>query len=455
MKKNRKLLGIKNPDALDFVLAIIFGIVTVGALWLGIFISTNKAYLISDKAWHNFVDAFTLKFGTTFTWHSLVTSCVIYLGAVSALVLVFASLIKKSFRGIVGAINVVLCAAAGALFFNFFYMFLNPTVTKITGIFPIGIFITCVFLLFFGKLSIDLSISYMNDKGQNEEPQPVQYIYINNPEETYDEDYNSYENETFEEFERLDEEPTQELVAEEQLEETPVEEVTEEPVEEVKEEPVQEDLDVEYIVESNNGEPATVEEVRRVEEPVEETPVEQPVEENIEDENIEYIVESKNGEATVEAKEIEEEVEEPVVITPVELKTVEIKQESGLKAIQARKLNFEEKLVRASKEVRVNYKELKNYFEELGFKCKIAKNGAIFYHKNIKQAVITVSGKSALRVYYKLDYYKYVDSSIPLTYVPDVRKYEKTPVYIKVKSDLSVRRAKQLMDDVKLNTENE
>ena len=395
MKKNKRLLGIKNPDALDFIVAIIFGIVTIGAIWLGAFISMNKAYLNSQIAWQNFVDAFVLKFEQKFTWQGLVSSIIIYLGASSAVVLILASLIKRSFRGIVGAINVCLCAIGGVLFFNFFCVFANPIQTKITGIFPIGLIVICVFLLYCAKLSIDLSISYMNEKNQKPEEPQVQYVYVNNPApQSYDEDYNSYNDEYFKQYDNYDNYQDEE-------------------------EPVEDELDnyEEYIVESINGEPATVE--------------------------------------VVETQPEEEEPEEILDIEPVEIKTVEFKQESGLKAINVLKLTFEEKLKRASKDVRVHFKELKQYFEEIGFKCKITKHGAIFYHRNIKQAVITVSGKSALRVYYKLDYYKYVDSSIPLIYVPDVKKYEKTPVYLKVKSELSVRRAKQLMDDIKSNIENE
>ena len=133
MKKKKRILGIKNPDALDVVLAVIVGIITAGALWLGFWISMNNAYTISHQSWQNFVDSFTLQFEHFYSWQGLLSSAVIYLGGVAGIVLIFASLIKKSFRGVMGAINVALCAVSGSLFFNFLIGFSNPIKTKISG----------------------------------------------------------------------------------------------------------------------------------------------------------------------------------------------------------------------------------------------------------------------------------------------------------------------------------
>ncbi len=363
MKKNKRLLGIKNHYALDYVLAVLFAIVSLGAIWLAVWITTKSAYTLSGRAWQNFIDAFTLKFEKSFSWQGLICSSIAYLGIFSAIVLIFASLIKRSFRGVVGAINVMFASTAGSLFFSFFYTFANPVSTKVSGMLPVGLAVVCALLLYFAKLSIDLSISYMNEKNEKpeEKQEIIKYIYVNNanssqqePEEEFYKDYpvvqpqEEYEEQQFEEAEDLD---------------------IEEPEEEPEEEPV------------------------------------------------------------------------------------EIQSEDKLIKINAKKYTFTEKLERATKDVRYNYKDLMSYFEELGFKCKVAKHSANFYYKNMKYASITVSGKSALRVYFKLDYAKYENTSMPLVNVADVKKYEKTPVYIKVKSDLSLKRAKTLIEDLELEVE--
>lgn len=110
---------------------------------------------------------------------------------------------------------------------------------------------------------------------------------------------------------------------------------------------------------------------------------------------------------------------------------------------------FEQKLKRAQKIAREYYKDLKKEFEAMGFKSAMTKAGETFIYKNKKYAMIDVAGQKGLKVYFKLDYADYEESPIPVKFKGDVKKYENVPVLLVVKSNLAVKRAKKLMQDVK------
>ena len=123
--------------------------------------------------------------------------------------------------------------------------------------------------------------------------------------------------------------------------------------------------------------------------------------------------------------------------------------------IKANHYTFEQKLKIAKPVARKYFKDIKAYFEEIGFKSALTKSGETFSHKNTKFAVITTAGKSGLKIYFKLSPANYEDSTLPFKDVSDKKKYEKTPLMFVVKSDLAVRRAKALMDDIKKEIDNE
>ena len=134
---------------------------------------------------------------------------------------------------------------------------------------------------------------------------------------------------------------------------------------------------------------------------------------------------------------------------------VEEEQEDSVFGIKSNHYTFEQKLKMAKPVARKYFKEIKDYYEELGFKSALTKSGETFSYKNTKFAVITTAGKSGLKVYLKLSPANYTDSTLPFKDVSDKKKYEKTPLLFVVKSDLAVRRAKALMDDIKKELENE
>ena len=59
---------------------------------------------------------------------------------------------------------------------------------------------------------------------------------------------------------------------------------------------------------------------------------------------------------------------------------------------------------------------------------------------------MTIVGKH-IRVYLNLDPANYADSTIPVEKA-EAKKYEDLPCLLRVKSDLSYRRAKKLVDDL-------
>ena len=116
---------------------------------------------------------------------------------------------------------------------------------------------------------------------------------------------------------------------------------------------------------------------------------------------------------------------------------------------KANHFTFQQKLRRAKPIVRARYKEIKKYFEQLGFKANTTKTAETFIYKNTKFALLTTAGQTGLKIYYKLSPADYENSPIPVKDVSDKKKYEKTPLLFVVKSDLAVRRAKALMEDIK------
>jgi len=163
---------------------------------------------------------------------------------------------------------------------------------------------------------------------------------------------------------------------------------------------------------------------------------------------------------------VEKDVEEEIIVEPkkvekpaskekVEEKPEVLKKNDDLFSRESNNFTFEQKLEKTNPEVKKYFIELKAYFESLGFKSMLTKQGETFANKNIKYAMITVAGKKSLKIYYKLNIKDYEDSPIPVKFVGDVKKYEKTPVLLVAKSDLAIKRAKKLMDDVKSQLDKE
>lgn len=110
------------------------------------------------------------------------------------------------------------------------------------------------------------------------------------------------------------------------------------------------------------------------------------------------------------------------------------------------RIPFQTRMKSAEPEMVKNYNELKSEILSYGVKSRISNKGDTFRLHKITFVKITIAGKS-LKLYFALDPKDYANSSIP---VQDASHnvYKDIPLVFKVKSELSLRRAKELIADV-------
>jgi len=107
---------------------------------------------------------------------------------------------------------------------------------------------------------------------------------------------------------------------------------------------------------------------------------------------------------------------------------------------------FALRLRRGTDELRNMYNDIKAEFLSYGLKSRVSLTGDTFKSRNKTYAIIQVIGKS-LKVFYALDPKDYVSSPIPHEDVSRQKKYVEVPFLVKTRSDLSIRRAKELIKD--------
>ncbi len=210
-----------------------------------------------------------------------------------------------------------------------------------------------------------------------------------------------------------EEEPKVEKIIHEHIFVAPIEEEKEEePKEEVKEEPAPEP-----VKEEVKEEPAP--------EPVVEEVKEEPVVEEVKEEPV---VEPMPAPAPVVSEPVVEpvpEVEKPKII----------------------RIPFEERIVNAEQEMKDNYNELKNEILSYGVKSRVSNSGDTFRLHRKTYVKITIAGKS-LKLYFALNPEDYRESTIPVQDAGDKNVYSEIPLVFKVKSSLSLKRAKILIQEV-------
>ena len=150
----------------------------------------------------------------------------------------------------------------------------------------------------------------------------------------------------------------------------------------------------------------------------------------------------KVEEKVVEEPKVEEKVE--VKEEPKPVKKIEEPEEAGDEfgelGPRRRHIPFEINLKHCSKETQNHYKEIVKAFREYDLNDRLSIPGETFSFKRNRLLFITLSGKT-LKIFFALKLKDFKDSTIPLKDASDVKKYEQTPVYLKVKSDLACRRA--------------
>lgn len=203
---------------------------------------------------------------------------------------------------------------------------------------------------------------------------------------------------------------------------------SQEPKPEVKEEPKV----IEKIVEK----PVPVEVVKVVE-------VEKPVEKK----------EEVKPEPVEETKVVEPVAEpDPAPAPEVKVETVEptpapIEEAAPAEKPKIIRIPFEERMINAEQEMKDNYNALKNEILSYGVKSRVSNSGDTFRLHRVTFVKITIAGKS-LKLYFALNPEDYKESTVPVQDAGEKNIYSDIPLVFKVKSPLSLKRAKQLIQDV-------
>ena len=111
------------------------------------------------------------------------------------------------------------------------------------------------------------------------------------------------------------------------------------------------------------------------------------------------------------------------------------------------RIPFQDRFKEADPEMLSNYNELKSEIMSYGVKSRISNKGDTFRLHKVTFVRITVAGKS-LKLYFALDPKDYANTTLPVQDASGKGVYKDIPLVFKVKSDLSLRRAKQLIADV-------
>lgn len=122
-----------------------------------------------------------------------------------------------------------------------------------------------------------------------------------------------------------------------------------------------------------------------------------------------------------------------------------VEEEDESKKLSIQRIPFAEKIVKADKELQEKYNEIKSELLAYGASSRVSIACDTFRLHRKPYVKITLVGKT-LKVYFALDPKEFVDSPIPVVDSSDKVAYEEVPALLKVKSNLSVKRAKELAE---------
>lgn len=219
--------------------------------------------------------------------------------------------------------------------------------------------------------------------------------------------------------------------------------------EEPKVEPVKEEEPVAPtpVVEEEKQPAITLEDIRRI------------VAEEMEKRNVYHVVqETKVVEKevvkseptpTVVAEPVVEEAPIPVVVSNVEEESDEepAPEKEDIEKPKIIRIAFEERMKDADRELKNHYNELKSEILSYGVNSRVSNSGDTFRLHRKTYVKITIAGKS-LKLYLALDPKDYENTTLPIQDAGNKGIYVDIPLVFKVKSELSLRRAKQLIADV-------
>lgn len=142
------------------------------------------------------------------------------------------------------------------------------------------------------------------------------------------------------------------------------------------------------------------------------------------------------------AEPVKEEVKaEPA---PAPVASEEAPAEEGVAKVE--RVPFSTRMKEAAPELRDHYNNLKSLLKSYGLNNRVANGGDTFRLHRVTYCKITIAGK-ALKLYLALDPNDYKDTTLPIKDSSGKAVYKDIPLVFKVKSDLSYRRAEQLITD--------
>ena len=144
---------------------------------------------------------------------------------------------------------------------------------------------------------------------------------------------------------------------------------------------------------------------------------------------------------------VEEVKEEPIIEPIIEEKPEEKEPEVAPEKKPIIRIPFTTRMLGADKEMQDNYNELKNEIMSYGVNSRVSNSGDTFRLHRVTYIKITIAGLS-LKLYFALDPKDYKDSTLPIQDAGHKGIYSEIPLVFKVKSGLSMRRCKQLIQDV-------
>lgn len=125
-------------------------------------------------------------------------------------------------------------------------------------------------------------------------------------------------------------------------------------------------------------------------------------------------------------------------------------REEQLEKEEAEKKTFSERVVASEADIKLAYNEIKNLLVSYGLKDRISASGDTFRLHKVTYCKVTMGG-SHLKIYLALDPKNYSGSALPISDASNKDAYKEIPLVFRVKSDLSLRRARDLITDMMRN----
>ena len=165
-------------------------------------------------------------------------------------------------------------------------------------------------------------------------------------------------------------------------------------------------------------------------------------------EDKEIIVEPQIDNNVAEQSVEEEPVAEKTVAEePVAEETVEETTETPeVKAARKKAVPFMKRLEEADPDLKSKYEELAAYCDEYGLHGRMSVSHDTYRLHKVRYVVFSIRGK-AIKMHVAVDPKAYENTTMTIKDDSSKEKYSDVPGYIRVKSTLSVKRAKQLIDD--------